>query len=178
MLSIKEHYDKCGWMYNIVPYERTLNVSKSLLVELIKKNNFASDAFREKFEDIPNFEKFLIQNMILGEYDSLQFLACNNSEYKYYYNKYNKALICSNILLDACLTDLLNHNLSYDIIIKFIDLLNMSIDLHNLNFDSGHEWLYNLVDSKKIKQYNVELALKVRDLFVEKIFQSKLIRLF
>ena len=86
MLSIKEHYDKCRWMYNTIPYERTLNVSNSLLVELIKKNNFASDVFREKFEDIPNFEKFLIHNMILGEYDSLQFLACNNSEYKYYYN--------------------------------------------------------------------------------------------
>lgn len=178
MLSIKEHYDKCGWMYNTIPYERTLNVSQSLLVELIKKNNFASDVFREKFEDIPNLENFLIQNMILGEYDSLQYLACSNTKYSYFNNKYNKTLVCSNKLLDACRTDIINHDLSYDIIVKFIDLLNMSIDLHNLNFDSGHQWVYNLVGSKKIKQYNIELAISVRDLFVEKISQSKLIRLF
>lgn len=178
MLSIKDHYDKCGWMYNTIPYERTLNVSESLLSTLIWKNDWASEVFKERYEDIPNFEKFLIQNMSLGEYDSLQFLACNSKEYSYFNNKYNKALVCSNRLLDACRLDIINHDLSYDTIIKFIDLLNMSIDLHNLNFDSGHEWLYNLVGSKKIKQYNIELAMSVRDLFVEKISQSKLIRLF
>lgn len=178
MLSIKEHYDKCGWMYNTISYERTLNVSESLLSTLIWKNDWASEVFKERYEDTPNFEKFLIQNMILGEYDSLQYLACNSNEYSYFNNRYNPALVCSNMLLNACRSDIINHDLSYDTIIKFINLLNMSIDLHNLNFDSEHEWLYISIGSKKIKQYNVDLAMSVRDLFVEKISQSKLIRLF
>ncbi len=178
LICIRRHYEKCGWMYKCIPYERTLDVDDTLLLDLIRKNNFASDIFYETYEELPNLERFLIENMLGGNYDSLMYLACNSKEYLYYNNRYNKALVCSNKLLDACFSQILNQDLSYDVINKFIALLSTSINLHNLNFDESQEWLYNVVGNKKIEEYNVEFAKKVLELFQEKISQSKLIRLY
>ena len=91
-----------------------------------------------------------------------------------------KALMCSNKLLDLCKRKLLRRNLSFNVMEKIVVLIDVSIDLHEENFeeDSTFEWYYNMIGKKRVNEYDVDLAREVIDKFDKKVKSTKVLKLY
>jgi len=180
--SLVDHYKKFGWLYNIgLKHENTINIDDNILKELMQSCSLWQDIYREKYIEPEKIENIFINELDKGNYSEVVDrvnLYMNDPEYMD--NKSFKALICSNKLLDLCKRKLLRRNLSFNVMEKIVFLIDVSIDLHELDFEeeSTFEWYYNIVGKKRVSEYNVDLAREVIDRFDNKVKNTKVLKLY
>lgn len=177
-----DYYKKYGWIYNIgLEHAKTLKVSDKLIGKLQKELDNWSWVYYEEYIEPKRLEDGFISALDKGNYYEVINIAnfyMDNPEFMD--KKTFKALMCSNKLLVLCKRKLLRRNLSFNVMEKIVFLIDVSIDLHEENFeeDSTFEWYYNMVGKKRVSEYDVDLAKTIVDKFDEKVKNTKVLKLY
>lgn len=179
LCGLMDYYKRCGWLYEIgMNHEQTLNIRESIISSLKSNNNFMLDVYNEKYVEPLIREDFMIEEIKNGNYQEIDSIFLLNSD-GYLFDKIAfKALVCSNKFLDLCDDELLDRDLPFYVINRIMDLVEMSIEFHDLDFSEGYEYLYILLGEKKVGQYNSELAHEILNKFRSKIKDKKVIKLY
>ena len=177
-----DYYKKYGWIYNIgLEHVKTLDVSDKLIDKLQKELDDWSWVYYEEYIEPERLEDGFISALDKGNYYEVINIASFYMDNPEFMDKKTfKALMCSNKLLDLCKRKLLRRNLSFNVMDKFIELIEMSIDLHEENFEeeSKYEWYYNMVGKRRVSEYNSDLAYDIIDKFYKKIRNTKVLKLY
>jgi len=180
--SMVDHYKEYGWLYNIgLEHSKSMCVDDNIVKQAMHDFNMWQEVYHEIYIEPARIEDRFIRDLDNGNYfeviDRVNFYL---SYPEYMDSKTFKALVCSNKLLDICKRKLLRRNLSVNVIDKFIELIEMSIDLHEENFEeeSKYEWYYNMVGKRRLSEYNSDLAYDIIDKFYKKIRNTKVLKLY
>lgn len=177
--GLVKYYKRCGWLYEIkLPKSKALQVDKDLLNWLKFINDVILDVYHEKYIEVIDTENFLINSIKNEEYDALYRLVYFLDDDFLINKKYFRALVCSNNFLDLCFSELLNRDLSYNLIKKIIDVLEMSLDLQNEDTILEYENLCGVISEKRVNEYNCELADVILRKFYDKVQNSKILQLY